>query len=151
MESLPRSYFENVYRVNRDPWSFETSPYEAAKYAATVTALPRERYREGFEIGCSIGVLSERLAPKCERLLAIDTIAAVLKQAKWRCRRFPQVRLRQMHVPQEFPDQSFDLIVMSEVGYYLSMPTLKGGARENLRRIGSWRPSAFSPLDANRA
>jgi Nodulation protein S (NodS) len=131
MESLPRAYFEDVYRANRDPWRFETSPYESAKYAATVAALPRERYRAGFEIGCAIGVLTERLAPKCEQLLAVDTVASVLDRAKWRCRRFPQARFRQMHVPEEFPDQSFDLIVMSEVGYYLSAPALEV-AREKL-------------------
>src|SRR6478609_8966907 len=60
--SLPPDYFERVYREADDPWRFASSPYEAAKYAATLAAVPRARYRNAFEIGCSIGVLTERLA-----------------------------------------------------------------------------------------
>lgn len=125
MSSLPQGYFEDVYKANRDPWSFETSPYEAAKYDATIAALPRERYGNGFEIGCSLGVLTERLAGRCDQLLAVDTVSSVLEWAKDRCRRFPQVRFRQMHLPQEFPHESFDLIVLSEVGYYFAIDALE--------------------------
>ncbi len=130
-DSLPRAYFEDVYRAHRDPWSFETSPYETAKYDATLAALPRAHYRDGFEIGCSIGVLTKRLAPICDWLLAVDTVAGVLDEAKRRCQRFPQVRFQQMAAPDEFPDQSFDLIIMSEVGYYFSETKLKE-ARERI-------------------
>lgn len=120
MNSLPRDYFEDVYRANADPWGFETSPYEDAKYAATVDALPRGRYRRAFEVGCSLGVLTERLAPTCEALLAVDTVASVVERARRRCARFPWVCVRQMHLPREFPDGTFDLIVLSEVGYYFA-------------------------------
>ena len=40
--TLPPEYFDHVYQANRDPWNFETSPYERAKYAATLAALPRQ-------------------------------------------------------------------------------------------------------------
>jgi hypothetical protein len=64
-ESLPPSYFADVHRANADPWGFETSPYEAAKYDATLAALPRERYRCGLEIGCWIGALTARPSGVC--------------------------------------------------------------------------------------
>ena len=67
MASLPATYFDDVYRANEDPWAFATSPYERAKYEATMAALPNERYANAFEIGCSIGVLSEMLARRCNR------------------------------------------------------------------------------------
>jgi len=124
MNSLPRTYFEDVYRAHDDPWKFETSPYESAKYDATLEALPRARYHSAFEIGCSLGVLTERLAPRCNQLLAVDTIVSVLDRAKRRCRRFPQVRFQQLHLPADFPDEMFDLVVLSEVGYYFSMDIL---------------------------
>ena len=125
MKSLPRGYFEDVYRANRDPWEFETSPYESAKYDATIAALPCERYRNAFDIGCSLGVLTERLAPRCDHLLAVDTVESALEAARRRCARFPQVRFQQMHVPQEFPNGPFDLVMLSEVGYYFDAPVLE--------------------------
>lgn len=118
VESLPPRYFEDVYAANDDPWGFETSPYEAAKYAATLAALPRPRYRRGFEIGCSLGVLTERLALRCDDLLAVDVVPGVLDRARRRCRRLRHVRFAEMAVPRAFPTETFDLTVASEVGYY---------------------------------
>jgi SAM-dependent methyltransferase len=116
--SLPPAYFDQMYAASDDPWGFETRPYEAAKYAATLDALPRNRYRSAFEIGCSIGVLTERLAGRCDRLLAVDVAERALEQARARCRNRPQVLFRHMAVPGAFPDERFDLILVSEVGYY---------------------------------
>jgi SAM-dependent methyltransferase len=123
-ESLTRDYFEFVYGANADPWDYETSDYESKKFSATVAALPRERYRRGLEVGCSIGVLTERLAPKCEKLISIDLVPSVLERAEARCRRFPQVEFRQMAFPDDLPEGQFDLVVLSEVGYYLSATAL---------------------------
>ena len=58
MTSTSRSYFEEMYREDADPWGFETSPYEHRKYAVTVASLPKLRYRSAYEPGCSVGVLS---------------------------------------------------------------------------------------------
>jgi SAM-dependent methyltransferase len=116
--SLPPDYFNDLYRANPDPWKFETSDYEAAKYAATIAALPRSVYQSGLEIGGSIGVLTAQLAKRCEALLSIDVAMLAQAQAIERCRALPQVNFRIMRVPEEFPDQIFDLIIISEVGYY---------------------------------
>ena len=116
--TLPPEYFDQVYQANRDPWNFETSPYERTKYAATLAALPRPHYAEAFEIGCSLGVLSAQLAPRCGHLLAVDVSEAALAQARARCAGLPQVEIRLLRVPEEFPSQQFDLILLSEVGYY---------------------------------
>ncbi len=122
--SLPSSYFDDVYRANADPWDFTTSPYEAGKYAATLAALPRERYGSAFEAGCSIGVFTERLAARCDQLLSIDISDVALDQARTRCAALPQVRFERRYLPGEFPAETFDLILLSEVGYYLAMPDL---------------------------
>ena len=118
--TLPPEYFDHVYQANRDPWNFETSPYERKKYAATLAALPHPHYAEVFEIGCSLGVLTAQLAPRCGHLLAVDVSETALAQARARCVGLPQVDIRQLRVPEEFPPQTFDLIVLSEVGYYWS-------------------------------
>ncbi|GAB2700676.1 SAM-dependent methyltransferase [Mucilaginibacter koreensis] len=124
-QSLPENYFNEVYHAHDDPWNFETSDYEREKYTATVNALPREKYENAFEIGCSIGVLSRMLADKCEKLLSVDVAEAPLVKARQRLQDKPQVTLQKMTVPNEFPEQEFDLVMMSEVGYYLSMPDLE--------------------------
>ncbi|GAB3677291.1 class I SAM-dependent methyltransferase [Hymenobacter agri] len=126
--TLPPEYFDHVYQANRDPWNFETSPYERAKYTATLAALPRPHYAQVFEIGCSLGVLTEQLAPRCGHLLAVDVSEAALAQARARCATLPQVDIKRMRVPEEFPSQQFDLILLSEVGYYWSPADLAWAA-----------------------
>lgn len=121
-KSLTAEYFDRVYEANDDPWNFQTSEYEAGKYKATVEALPNESYANAFEIGCSIGVLTEQLAGKCENLLAVDVSDAALTAAKKRCANLPNVRFAKMNFQNEFPSGKFDLILVSEVGYYLALP-----------------------------
>ena len=135
--TLPPEYFDHVYQANRDPWNFETSPYERAKYAATLAALSRPHYAEAFEIGCSLGVLTAQLAPRCGHLLAVDVSEAALAQARARCAALAQVEVRRLRVPEEFPAQQFDLILLSEVGYYWSPADL---ARAADRLIAALNP-----------
>ena len=123
-DSLDSRYFDEVYRANPDPWGFVTNPYEAAKYAATLAALPRPHYPAAFEAGCSIGVLTAQLAGRCGRLLSADISERALGAARERCAGLGNVRFEQRTLPGEFPEGAFDLIVVSEVGYYLAMPDL---------------------------
>jgi predicted TPR repeat methyltransferase len=119
-ESMPPSYFARIYQTNQDPWNFETSLYEREKYLASLAALPLERYRRAFEIGGSIGVFTRMLADRCDRLLSIDVSSVAQGRAKIRCADQPQVEFQIMQFPRETPGRTFDLIVLSEVGYYLS-------------------------------
>lgn len=123
--TLPNQYFDDVYQNNEDPWSFETSPYEKEKYQTTIDALPKNNYNKVFEIGCSIGVLTEMLLKKSTDILAVDPAQTALDKAAKRLHNDPNVTFKQMSVPNQFPIEQFDLIVLSEVGYYLSMPDLK--------------------------
>ena len=83
---LRAAYFEELYARDPDPWDFATSEYEAAKYDATIAALA-PRYASALEVGCSIGVLTARLAERCERLLAIDVAEGALAHARERAPR----------------------------------------------------------------
>jgi protein-L-isoaspartate O-methyltransferase len=116
-QSLPPSYFDALYQTDPDPWKFATSEYEAEKYAATIAALPR-RYNSALEIGGSIGVLTQQLAEVCDAVLSIDVSPLAQNQAIQRCRDLPQVRFEIMQFPQAVPSENFDLILVSEVGYY---------------------------------
>ena len=117
-QSLPASYFDAIYQSDRDPWKFETSEYEAKKYAATIEALPKSRYRSALEIGGSIGVLTEMLAHSCDSILSIDVSKLAQDQAIQRCQKLKQVQFGLMNFPHEYSEEKFDLILVSEVGYY---------------------------------
>lgn len=112
-------YFRELYRDKDDPWGFAASPYEAAKYRATVAALPRERYRSALEVACSIGVFTDLLAPQCDALLGIDVSADAIARAEERCAPHPHVRLAVCDVVSEFPPGPFELVTFCEVGFYL--------------------------------
>ena len=123
--SLGPEYFDRLYAQSGDPWDFASSPYEAAKYAATLAALPHPRYSYALELGCSIGVFTHLLALRCERLLSTDVSEAALSQARTRCADLPQVVFERRDLTTDFPAGRFDLILVSEVGYYFSQPDLE--------------------------
>lgn len=125
-------YFERLYAGDPDPWQFATSEYERDKYAATLAALPPRRFARAFEVGCSIGVLTRQLADRCDVLLGADVAEGALAQARERCAGLFHVKLSRMTVPQEWPEGNFDLILFSEVLYYLGFPGLHEAAARTL-------------------
>lgn len=157
--SLPRAYFDRLYGANPDPWDFETSAYEHAKYQATLEALPRPNYAAALEVGCSIGVLTERLAPRCDDLLAVDASERALRTAEMRCHSLGNVRLASCRVPAEWPEETFDLILLSEVIYYLDRADVRRLAervRASLRAGGHvllvhWIGETDYPLSGDEA
>ena len=157
--STDREYFQNMYDESTDPWNFATSFYEQRKYALTINSLPRERYRNAFEPGCSIGVLSELLASRCERLLATDIVSSALEQAKKRLRRYENVVVESRAIPESWPDEVFDLVVLSEVAYYFDAGSLRDILALIVRStlpgahvIGvHWRGETDYPLTGDRA
>ena len=127
--SLSRAHFEQLYQGDADPWRFTTSDYERRKYAATLAALPEGPILSAFEPGCSIGVFTAALAPRCDALLAADIAETPLIQARARCAEFPHVAIRRLRIPEEWPDARFDLIILSEILYFLTIPEIRRTAR----------------------
>ncbi|MFZ0834080.1 MAG: SAM-dependent methyltransferase [Mycobacterium sp.] len=128
MTRLPDGYFEGLYSSSDDPWSLASRWYEQRKYAITLAMLPRPRYRHAFEPGCSVGVLTEQLTHRCERVTATDVAAAALDATGRRLEdagRRDQVKLLGQSVDAPWPREDFDLVVLSEVGYYLSAQNLR--------------------------
>lgn len=115
--SRSRESFDAHYERKPEGWDFEGSWYERRKRAVTLAALPRERYRSALELGCATGVLTAALAERADAVLGTDISAAPLAQAAVRA---PGARFVQASLPAEWPSGRWDLVVMSEVGYYLS-------------------------------
>ena len=118
--TLGPGYFDAMYTAAPDPWSLRTRWYESRKYAISTAMLPRQRYRDAFEPGCSVGVLTGMLAPRCDRLLSCDMAAAAVKAAAEHTARFANVTVEQRAIPRDWPPGRFDLIVLSEFLYYFA-------------------------------
>jgi SAM-dependent methyltransferase len=118
--TLDRTYFDELYRLHPDPWGFRTRWYETRKRHLTMAALPDQRYASVFEPGCSIGLLTQLLAARSDQVLALDISPAALEQARGGLP--AHVQLRQGSVPGDWPAGRFDLVVLSELGYYLDEP-----------------------------
>jgi SAM-dependent methyltransferase len=114
---LPREYFVDQYIGTPDPWGFVTSGYERQKYDSVLDAIGGRR-RNAIEVGCSVGVFSQRLAKHCDHLLAVDAAETALDAARRRCGDLRHVEFHQTQFPEELPEDRFDLVVLAEAGYY---------------------------------
>ncbi|MDX7951685.1 SAM-dependent methyltransferase [Lichenihabitans sp. Uapishka_5] len=128
-DTIEAGYFDALYSADPDPWRFRTSAYEHDKYRATIEALDRPRYAAALEVGCAIGVLTRQLAARCDRLLAIDGSSVALAQAQRDCAALAHVDFACRMVPAGFPSGRYDLIVLSEVLYYLTAADLEAVAQ----------------------
>ena len=137
--SVSPAYFEAMFAGNDDPWSFRSRWYETRKRAMTLASLPRARYRNAFEPGCANGELSAALAARCDRLLICDGTRRAVDIARRRVSSLSQVEVMQAWLPDEWPRDAFDLVVISELGYFLSPDALE----ELIRKVrGSLQPGA---------
>lgn len=86
----------------------------------TLASLPRERYADALEVGCSVGALAVDLAARCDRLLAVDASRTAVDLARRRTEGLAEVDVRLARVPTQWPAGTRDLVCVSEVGYFLS-------------------------------
>jgi SAM-dependent methyltransferase len=135
--TLEPAYFDRMYAASDDPWSLASRWYERRKYAISLGMLPRERYQDAFEPGCSVGVLTQQLGRRCSRVLSCDVSEAAVRAAAERTSGQPGVSVQRRVLPRDWPPGDFDLIVFSELLYYF------GG--DDLHRVLSQGISALRP------
>lgn len=111
---------DELHRATPDPWGVDERWYEHRKRQLTLAALPRTRFRRALEVGCSRGALAEDLAARCEEIVAVDQSAVAVHAARKRLARVDGASVAEMDVPGQWPTGRFDLVVVSEVGYFLS-------------------------------
>jgi trans-aconitate methyltransferase len=99
----------------------QRAPASCEALAGTGTA---GRHSDAFEPGCSIGVLTRILAPRCGRLLSCDAAQAAVRQAQDRTSALRNVRAERRALPRDWPPGEFSLIVLSELLYYFDYADL---------------------------
>jgi predicted TPR repeat methyltransferase len=117
--------FERLYAASPDPWRYDSSEYERDKYAATLAALDGRIFERALEVGCSIGAFTELLADRCAELTALDFSTRALSLARRRLRGQANVEIMEASFPEQAPVGSWDLVVCSEVLYYLDRVALE--------------------------
>ncbi len=121
----PDQELDAVHRDAEDPWGVDSRWYERRKRDLLLAALPRARFERALEVGCSTGALTAALSTRADRVLAVDSSRTALEGARRRLAGEPRVDVARLDVPAEWPDESFDLVVVSEVGYFLSPASLE--------------------------
>ena len=142
--SLGSERFDARYRAEPDPWRYETSDYERRKYDRTLREVP-EAIGRALEIGCSIGVFTEMLSGCCREVVAIDFSSVAVKRARERTRDLPGVTVERADLREGLPGGTFELIVCSEVLYYLG----PADVRASLERIEAALEPGGRLLSAN--
>jgi cyclopropane fatty-acyl-phospholipid synthase-like methyltransferase len=126
MAHMTLADFEARYREDPDPWSYTSSEYERDKYRATLDACGPGPFGSAIELGSSIGVFSALLAPRCHSLVTVDAAPTAVEAARHRLAGYSSVTPILGTMPQAIPDRPYDLVVASEVLYYLEPADLAG-------------------------
>jgi hypothetical protein len=160
MSFMTAEDFEARYRADPDPWGYVASEYERCKYAATLDACGPGPFSCALELGGSIGVFSTMFAPRCERLVTVDVSPTAVGHARKRLAAHPNVKTIVGAIPAAVPRLPFDLVVASEILYYLSddelagtLSLLAGTMLAGARLVAvHWRPRGRErPRDAEQA
>jgi len=149
--------FEARYRADPDPWSYTTSGYERDKYQATLAACGPGPFASAIELGASIGVFSALLAPRCRSLVTIDSAPTAVAAARRRLAGSPAVTAVLGSIPEAIPRRGYDLVVASEILYYLdgarlgeTLAVIRECTGPGVRCVAvHWRPAGPErPFDA---
>jgi LmbE family N-acetylglucosaminyl deacetylase len=111
-------YFDELYSATDDPWGLADRFYEQRKRSILMATLPRERFIRAFEPGCATGELTALLAARCAEVVAWDGATSAVEHMRSRFATQTGVLVEQHRIPDEWPRGRFDLIMLSEVGYY---------------------------------
>ncbi len=116
---------DELHRTKPDPWGVDERWYEQRKRLLTLAALPRRSFRRALEVGCSRGALAEDLAVRCQEIVAVDRSPIAVHEARKRLADVAGATVRELDIPSQWPEGRFDLVVVSEVGYFLSPAELE--------------------------
>jgi LmbE family N-acetylglucosaminyl deacetylase/2-polyprenyl-3-methyl-5-hydroxy-6-metoxy-1,4-benzoquinol methylase len=120
-EAVGVEHFETMFRKSPDPWHYDTEAYEADRFERTVAALGGKMFKRALELGCANGALTSKLISHCDTLVATDVSHAALGAARRRLGDVLAVTFVQGQLPHDVPEGQFDLIVVSDMLYYLGL------------------------------
>jgi peptidoglycan/xylan/chitin deacetylase (PgdA/CDA1 family)/SAM-dependent methyltransferase len=121
-ELSSRHHWEGVF-AEPDPWHYG-SDYEDKKLEQTLSLLPAGPIGNALELACAEGYFTLRLAPHVGHLVASDISPTALSRARLRCAEARHVEFAVLDMVKDDLPQGLDLVVCSEVLYYMSQARL---------------------------
>jgi SAM-dependent methyltransferase len=122
----------------RDPWNYD-SPAGARRFEREldlIRSVTRGTLVDtALEIGCAEGAFTERLAPYCKTLLAVDINMVALERARQRCNGLANVHFQPWDLRYDDPPGVFDLVVATSVLEYFQSPRALRVARSKLIEV----------------
>ncbi|RWB57178.1 trifunctional glycosyltransferase/class I SAM-dependent methyltransferase/polysaccharide deacetylase [Mesorhizobium sp.] len=132
-----RTSFWNRHFATEDPWNYG-SPYEQEKYERQLEILPAGPIGRALELACAEGHFTRQLAPRVGHLTATDISNVAVERARARCSDQPNVEFGVLDFSADTLPREMDLIVCSEVLYYLD-------DLAELRRVAKKLVEALAP------
>lgn len=117
-------HFDHMFAVSDDPWQTRSLFTEHAKRKAVLRLLGPDRFGSVLELGCGGAAFTVDLAMRCRSLSAIDGSAKAIDRASRRLAAFRHIRFLHRVLPKQFPAGQYDVIIASEILYYLSFREL---------------------------
>ncbi len=115
-------HLRSLYADTNDPWGFEHSHYEQAKFKATREALSQASYQSAFELGCGNGQLARHLSLIVARYTGMDAVDKALVAAR---ETVPSGQFLEGYYPCPLPDHDYDLLILSEILYFLDRDSIR--------------------------
>lgn len=76
-----------------------------------------------LECACGTGMISKVIAPVCKSLTATDFSEGMLKRARKKCSKFPNITFQMADVMSlDYADESFDVVIAANVIHLLDQP-----------------------------
>jgi len=136
----PSSY-DSIFQETQDPWESTTSSSEAERFAVTFSVLDgsgTNRFQSAVELGCAEGIFTERIAPRCDHIDALDFSEVALSRARSRLSGHSGITFRRWDMRHDPLTGSYDLVIAMGVLTSLYRP-------RDLRRVSASAINAVKP------
>jgi SAM-dependent methyltransferase len=142
---------EEAFNERSDPWDFEGSAEERARFQKTWELVPSGSYRRILEIGCAEGHFTEQIASRFPDadVLAVDLVPLAVDRASARCNSRRNVRFRCLDVGREPIGGPYDLIFCMGVLEYGPAFGELDGIRRSI--AGALAPGGYLVLETHAA
>jgi len=133
------------FETREDPWDYATAPFQVDRILREVAILDSVRppglFQDALEIGCAEGLFTEKLAPICKTLLAVDISGVALHRTKQRLAGQDHVQFALLDLRIDPIPASYDLIVIIHALEYIRNPLHVRRIRTKL--ANSLRPGGY--------
>lgn len=138
-----RRKMDRVFGRGRDPYGYQSAPYELGRLSAMEEALRSRlpdggRFRRALEVGSAEGAFTRRLVPLAESVTAVELSPVALARAREAAGgavEWVEADVRDWSPP---AGVRYDAVVLADVLYYLDKPLVRREFEAFFPRAAAW-------------